>query len=296
MLQVPVVEYCVAENATAIVIRHLQPLSQPDKQKIADFAFANGLWVYVQAKGPETVRLVLRGTEPETKEEKQRAEAWGHLWISLSITVPTVPVPASDVAVTEPNSRQLWYMFHPSDFLQVNKTINAQLVQRIVDTLNHEGCESVVLDLYCGVGNHSLALAAAFPTARVVGVEYDVEMVAQAQRSAKYNGLGNATFRAANLSLKQSDGQYVSAQKVRDYEKLFLSLIDREGTADANVSRHEWNDKRKRVRETRQPISIVMNPPRSGAKDLVESDVLSLLNVRRLIYVRLAQRRPNVVV
>jgi 23S rRNA (uracil1939-C5)-methyltransferase len=54
-----------------------------------------------------------------------------------------------------------------------------------------------VLDLFCGLGNFTLSLAAR--SARVVGVEGDSKLVDRAQANARRNGIDNAEFHVANL-------------------------------------------------------------------------------------------------
>lgn len=50
----------------------------------------------------------------------------------------------------------------------------------------------VVLDLYCGVGTITLAMAKA--AGRVIGVEVEPQAVADAQDNARRNGVQNAEF------------------------------------------------------------------------------------------------------
>ena len=68
--------------------------------------------------------------------------------------------------------------FLPSDFIQVNASVNRELVAASAQLLQLTA-ESSLLDLYCGLGNFSLALAR---RARcVVGVEGDAGLVARAR-------------------------------------------------------------------------------------------------------------------
>lgn len=62
--------------------------------------------------------------------------------------------------------------------------------------LGHAGAEiqktDTVLDLYCGVGTITLAMAKA--AGRVIGVEVEPQAVADARDNAQRNGVQNAEF------------------------------------------------------------------------------------------------------
>jgi 23S rRNA (uracil1939-C5)-methyltransferase len=78
-------------------------------------------------------------------------------------------------------------------FAQVNPVQNRRLVAAVVAAAELTGSERL-LDLYCGVGNFTLALARR--AAAVVGVESFPPAIADARMNAEYNGIGNATFHA----------------------------------------------------------------------------------------------------
>jgi 23S rRNA (uracil1939-C5)-methyltransferase len=86
--------------------------------------------------------------------------------------------------------------FGPVDFIQVNREINVSMISAAVELLQPTPADTV-LDLFCGVGNFTLSVAAR--AARVVGVEGDAALVAKARANALRNGLGNAEFHEANL-------------------------------------------------------------------------------------------------
>ncbi len=74
--------------------------------------------------------------------------------------------------------------FNPTDFIQVNGAMNAALVSRAIELLRPEP-GGRVLDLYCGLGNFTLALARAVgPGGQVVGVEGDRELVRRGGENA----------------------------------------------------------------------------------------------------------------
>jgi 23S rRNA (uracil1939-C5)-methyltransferase len=93
-----------------------------------------------------------------------------------------------------PNSISNW-RFLPTDFVQVNAAINAQAVARAVELLAPATGDRIV-DLFCGLGNFSLALARR--GARVRGVEGDAALVERARDNARRNGL-EVSFHVADL-------------------------------------------------------------------------------------------------
>ncbi|MDO4223162.1 MAG: 23S rRNA (uracil(1939)-C(5))-methyltransferase RlmD [Acinetobacter sp.] len=94
----------------------------------------------------------------------------------------------------------LQFAFSPSDFTQVNSTVNRQMVALACELLNLKAGERV-LDLFCGLGNFSLPLARLVgESGRVIGVEGSREMVQRATANAKLNGLKNTQFYAQDLT------------------------------------------------------------------------------------------------
>ena len=87
--------------------------------------------------------------------------------------------------------------FLPTDFVQVNAEANAELVATAVRLADLQPSDSV-LDLYCGLGNFSLAVAQR--ARELLGVEGDAGLVARAVRNAALNGVANARFVTADLA------------------------------------------------------------------------------------------------
>ena len=162
--QLPQIEVAVADNATALVLRVLAAPSAEDRTRLAAFAAAHGVRFYLQSAGLDSVRELDEAGEP--------------LRYAL---------PGSDLALE----------FAPTDFIQVNAAINGALVARALELLELTA-SSVVLDLYCGLGNFTLPLARR--AARAVGVEGDGALVERARSNARLNGIGNAEFHVADLS------------------------------------------------------------------------------------------------
>ncbi|MEX8499639.1 MAG: 23S rRNA (uracil(1939)-C(5))-methyltransferase RlmD [Leptothrix ochracea] len=149
---------------TALVLRHLEPLSSGDLDLLRTFAAEHGVQWWLQAKGPDTVKL-LDEASPQ-----------------LAYTLP-------EFGITMP--------FKPTDFTQVNHHINRVLVGRALRLLAVQPHERVI-DWFCGLGNFTLPLAR---TAReVLGIEGSEALVQRSRENAHFNGLDHkATFAARNL-------------------------------------------------------------------------------------------------
>lgn len=92
----------------------------------------------------------------------------------------------------------LTLQFSPADFIQVNAAVNQAMVQQALAWLMPKKSEQV-LDLYCGIGNFSLVLAATGAT--VTGVEGLSTMVQQAHQNAANNNLAHCSFVQGDLHL-----------------------------------------------------------------------------------------------
>lgn len=166
---IPQVEFIAGEatadfDGVALVFRHLQPLSQADRDALAAFGQARRMAIFLQPGGVDSVQPLW----PEAPQLAFRLPQW-------------------DVVLG----------FRPLDFIQVNARLNEKMVAHALALLGAEPGERV-LDLFCGLGNFTLPLAR---TAReVVGVEGEAGLVARARNNAARNGLGNAQFHAADLA------------------------------------------------------------------------------------------------
>lgn len=162
------VEVACGDETAALVFRHLDPLSEADRNRLVAFGQAHDLHVYLQPKGPDTVhRIWPVAADPREERLSYRLDAF-----------------------------DLTLRFHPMDFTQVNAGINRAMVQRAVDWLDVQPGDRV-LDLFCGLGNFTLPLARR--GAQVVGVEGDEAMVVRGRENARLNGLNNVTFYGADL-------------------------------------------------------------------------------------------------
>lgn len=159
------IEVACGDDVAALVFRHLRPLTAEDCEKLVSFGQAHDLQIYLQPGGPDSVHRIW----PEAGPERM-----SYRLASLDLTLG----------------------FHPMDFTQVNAEINGKMVDRALEWLDPRP-DDRVLDLFCGLGNFSLALARR--AARVVGIEGDAAMVERGAENARANGLDNVTFGCANL-------------------------------------------------------------------------------------------------
>ena len=167
---IPQIEVAVGEddagkNRVALVIRHLEALSDSDRQALCDFAESHDFELYLQSGGLDTVSKLW----PADGKER------------LQYLLPDY---------------DLVMQFHPMDFTQINGEINRQMIPLAIKLLDLQS-DDVVLDLFCGLGNFTLPMARSCK--QVVGVEGSGEMVKRGYENAKLNGLTNADFYEANL-------------------------------------------------------------------------------------------------
>ncbi len=174
--RIPQIEIAIAENACALVLRVLAAPTPDDLECLVRFEREHGVRLYLQSGGLSTVTPL--------------SGQGGALRYSL---------PDFDL--------QLEY--GPTDFVQVNASLNARMVARAVAQLAPSPT-ATVLDLYCGIGNFSLALAR--HAGRVVGVEGDPALVARARGNAALNRIGNAEFHTADLTAAGADLPWAAAR------------------------------------------------------------------------------------
>lgn len=151
----PQIELACGDRVTALVLRHLEPLSAGDLAKLRAFAHMHNVQWWLQPKGPDSVRLL------------DAAKTTDSELATLSYSLP-------EFGVTLP--------FRPTDFTQVNPYINRVLVSRALQCLDVHNHERVI-DWFCGLGNFTLPLATR--AAQVLGVEGSAQLVARAQRNAQ---------------------------------------------------------------------------------------------------------------
>ena len=166
----PQIELACGDSVTALVLRHLEPLSDGDLAHLRAFAQAHGVQWWLQPKGPDTVHLMDPNDDPAQQ---------------LSYALP-------EFGITMP--------YKPTDFTQVNPHINRVLVTRALRLLDPQRSERVI-DWFCGLGNFTLPLATR--AREVLGIEGSEALVARSQQNLSFNQgrqtLAPTRFVARNL-------------------------------------------------------------------------------------------------
>ena len=173
---IPQIELACGDAVTAMVLRHMEPLSDGDIVMLREFAAVNpGLQWWLQPGGLDTVKL-LEGVAGEIASE-------------LNYGLP-------EFGVVMP--------FKPTDFTQVNPHINQVLVSRALRLLDVQAHERVI-DWFCGLGNFTLPLATR--AREVLGIEGSEVLVARSRENFERNrpasqqraALSATSFVARNL-------------------------------------------------------------------------------------------------
>ena len=153
--RIPQVEVAAGDESAAIILRHLDPLTENDVERIEAFSLEQGVRVYGQSAGYYSVIAL----------SSSAAEEY------LSYGNPDFGI---------------HFRFRPTDFTQVNMDMNRKLVRAAVAALEPRST-GVILDLFAGIGNFSLALAAR--GFRVRGFEAAAESIERARMNARHNAL-----------------------------------------------------------------------------------------------------------
>ncbi len=148
----PQIELACGDHVTAMVLRHMEPLSPSDMAALRAFAEKYHVQWWLQSKGPDTVCLMD-----------------GALGETLSYALP-------EFGITMP--------FKPTDFTQVNPHINRVLVTRALRLLDVRPQERVI-DWFCGLGNFTLPLATL--AREVLGIEGSEALVARSGENYVFN-------------------------------------------------------------------------------------------------------------
>ena len=180
---VPQIEVSVADNTTGLVLRVLRAPTEEDQGKLRDFAARHAVRLYLQSGGLDSVAQLSIG--------EADGDAAG------PPASPATPPARSALLSYGLPAFNLTLEFAPTDFVQVNGIVNQALVSRAIELLR-PGCDSRVLDLYCGLGNFTLALAKS--AGYVVGVEGEPGLVERARHNALRNGIANAEFHVGDLA------------------------------------------------------------------------------------------------
>jgi 23S rRNA (uracil1939-C5)-methyltransferase len=197
--KIPQIEISVADNAVVMIVRHLETFVQNDLDLLTEFAKRNKVQLFLQPGNLKSVHPLY----PE------KPDALFYEFAEFDIKIE----------------------FLPTDFIQVNGSINEPLVSRAIELLDIQK-DDRVLDLFCGVGNFTLPLAR--HSNHVVGVEGDQALVNRAIHNRQLNGLDDVEFH---------------------YGDLFKE--------DMSASSHgDWLEQKF--------DKILLDPPRSGAAEMIK--------------------------
>ena len=181
-------ELLLSHSDRGILLRHIRPLSEADRQLLKDFCKENGLFMYLQP-APD----IIEPCYPNDGSD---------IPLFYSLDFP------ADYPL---DNGRLHLHFRPQDFTQVNRRVNQAMVEQAMDWLSLSGHENV-LDLFCGIGNFSLPIA--LQAGYVCGVEGSQASVEQASHNARINGINNAEFFCTDLA--QAFDQHPWAKKQYD--------------------------------------------------------------------------------
>lgn len=163
------IELAMGDQDIALVVRHIEDLPDSDIKLLQAFAQQKQWQLYLQPQGPESLHRV------------DDVQAAMRLHYHLE-------------------DFDLRFAFHPLDFTQVNSTVNPQMVALACNLLELQRGDRV-LDLFCGLGNFSLALGRCVgETGCVIAVEGSEEMVRRGHENAKQNHMSQLQFYAQDLT------------------------------------------------------------------------------------------------
>jgi 23S rRNA (uracil1939-C5)-methyltransferase len=163
--RMPQIELAIGEEVDVLVFRVLEPPSQADESLLRSFAERHRVSVWLQPGGPDTAEPFHPPSPP-----------------SLRYLLPDF---------------DLEFLFRPTDFTQVNPGVNRVLVRRAIALLDPRPGERIG-DLFCGLGNFSLAIAR--KGARVIGIDANPALVRRAEEGAACNRVAQlCDFQALNL-------------------------------------------------------------------------------------------------
>ena len=170
---IPQLELAVGDDVIAMVIRHMEPLSDGDMDKLRAFTVTHpAVQWWLQPKGLDTVHLM--------DEKLGKVSTLSYALPQFGINMP----------------------FKPTDFTQVNPHINQVLVARALRLLDVQKSERVI-DWFCGLGNFTLPLAT--QARDVLGVEGSEELVARSRQNYllnKHPAGTNAALCATNFVVR----------------------------------------------------------------------------------------------
>lgn len=180
---IPQIEVAVTGDDTSLVFRHLEPLSDADYLKLRAFSSEQGVLIFLQSGGADTVIPL----DPESKPEL------------------SYPLPEYNISLG----------VEPLDFFQINAGLNSKMLAHTLKLLDLKS-DDKVLDLFCGLGNFTLPMS--LSCEEVVGVEGESSLVKRARDNARKNGITNTRYFTANLMGELDNEPWLSGT----YDKILL--------------------------------------------------------------------------
>lgn len=238
----PQIELAVGDEVTALVLRHLEPLTDSDLDQLRAFMVNHSVegqqlqW-WLQPKGPDTVHLL----DPSAEQ-------------------PTLAYNLPEFGIRMP--------FKPTDFTQVNPFINQVLVSRALRLLDVQPHERVI-DWFCGLGNFTLPLAT--QAREVLGIEGSEALVARsrdnlARHETESGALAPTQFVARNLfemtpdmlvADKSADKWLVDPPREGAFALVkALADLHQSGLAGAPVSVSSWQPPQRIVYVSCNPATL----------------------------------------
>ncbi len=189
---VPQIELACGDKVTAMVLRHMEALSEGDLERLRAFATDHpGVQWWLQPGGLDTVKLLEPSGQPADTLELNYA------------------LPEFDVVMP----------FKPTDFTQVNPHINQVLVSRALRLLAVQPHERVI-DWFCGLGNFTLPLATV--AREVLGIEGSEVLVKRSRQNLERNKSASSVRRAL------APTKFVA----RDLFQMTPAMLVKDGRAD----------------------------------------------------------------
>ncbi len=199
----PQVEMAAGDHDAALVFRVMERPTADDLDKLRVFAAQHQVQIFLQRGGLDSIEPLQDGYPP--------------------------------LAYAVDEGRRM-LQFGPVDFIQVNREVNVSMVAAALDLLAPTQADTV-LDLFCGLGNFTLALGAR--AGRIVGVEGDAALVEKARLNAVRNGTDNARFHVDNLFEPERCGAWV-----QDTYDLVLLDPPRAGAVEILERMPQWGPRR----------------------------------------------------
>ncbi len=178
----------------------------------------NTLVPQIELAAADTVTLVFRVMQPPTEADRVVLREFGrqhgfeiHLQTGGYDTIQPLDPPATELTLS-PDGSDLRLAFRATDFIQVNDSVNQQMVRQALAWLGIGQAPLPgprVLELFCGLGNFSLPMAKA--GAHVTAVEGERGLVERARANAKANGL-EVRFEQADLFTPDARVDWLSAK------------------------------------------------------------------------------------